>query len=329
MTGSSRSRHGGNVVALCGGIGGAKLALGLSKVIADERLVVAVNTGDDFEHLGLHISPDVDTVTYTLAGIANPETGWGRADETWNFMESLGRIGGETWFQLGDRDLALHVERTRRLRAGDSLSEITADMRARLGISARILPMSDDPVRTHVETDAGPMPFQNYFVERKCEPELRSIRFVSAQSARVQPDVARALGNSDLRCVIICPSNPYLSVDPILAVGAMRELLRQTRAPVVAVSPLVDGQTVKGPMSKIMREQDLEARHATIARHYDDVIDGLMIDSSDDQIPNHISTTVEDTMMHSLDDKVRLARHVLAFADEISAGRELPQARRA
>ena len=319
----------GTVIALCGGIGGAKLALGLSKVISDERLIIAVNTGDDFEHLGLHISPDVDTVTYTLAGIANPETGWGRAAETWSFMESLAAIGGETWFQLGDRDLALHVERTRRLHGGDSLSTITTDVCKHFGISARILPVSDDAVRTHVETDAGPMPFQNYFVKHKCEPELRSVRFDGAQDAQVQPDVAHALNNPDLRCVIICPSNPYLSIDPMLAIEGMRELLKQTPAPVVAVSPLVGGQAVKGPMSKIMREQGREARHATIALHYDGVIDGLMVDSADDRIPDHISVTVEDTMMHTLEDKVRLARSTLAFADEVAAGRRVPQARRA
>lgn len=319
----------GTVIALCGGIGGAKLALGLSNVVADERLIVAVNVGDDFEHLGLHISPDVDTVTYTLAGIANAETGWGRAGETWNFMEALEEIGGETWFRLGDRDLALHVQRTRRLRAGDSLSAITSDVCRHFGIAARILPVSDDPVRTHVETDAGPMPFQNYFVEHKCEPVLRSIRFEGAQGARVQPEIAQALGHRELRCVIICPSNPYLSIDPMLAVGEMRELLKQTSAPVVAVSPLVDGQAVKGPMSKIMREQGREARHATIAQHYDGLIDGIVTDCADSGIANDVAVMVTDTMMHSLDDKVRLARTVLAFADDMALERQPPKARRA
>lgn len=326
MTATGRPEN-GTVIALCGGIGGAKLALGLSKVITDERLIVAVNTGDDFEHLGLHISPDVDTVTYTLAGIANPETGWGRADETWNFMASLEAIGGETWFQLGDRDLALHVERTRRLRAGDSLSAITTDVRARLGITACILPMSDDPVRTHVETDNGSMPFQNYFVERKCKPELRSIRFEGAQNAHVQHEIARALGDPDLRCVIICPSNPYLSIDPMLAVGEMRQLLRGTTAPVIAISPLVDGKAVKGPMSKIMRELGIEARHAAIAGHYDGLIDGFVVDSADEQIPDHVAIAVENTLMATLEDKVRLARTALVFADEISTGQDVPGVR--
>lgn len=306
-----------SVLALCGGIGGAKLALGLSHVIPDDSLVVAVNTGDDFEHLGLHISPDLDTVTYTLAGLANPETGWGRAEETWNFMEALGALGGETWFSLGDKDLALHVERTRCLRAGEILSQITIDVCARLGIGARILPMSDDPVRTIVETDEGALTFQRYFVERRCAPALRSVRFVGAETARVQPEIETALKNPDLKAVIICPSNPYLSVDPILAVPGMRDLLRETRAPVVAVSPVVGGAAVKGPMAKIMGELGVQVTHAAIARHYEGLIDGLMVDCPDENIAAGVAVAVESTLMTSLDDKIALARKVLAFANRI------------
>jgi len=329
VTVSAQDTRTGRVVALCGGIGGAKLALGLSKVITDERLIIAVNTGDDFDHLGLHISPDVDTVTYTLAGVANPETGWGRAEETWNFMKSLETLGGETWFQLGDKDLATHVERTRRLREGECLSTITEDFCKRLGIAVRILPMSEDPVRTHVDTSAGPMPFQNYFVERRCEPEIESIRFEGAESAGVQSDISMALKHPELRCVIVCPSNPYLSVDPMLAVGGMRQMLQGTDAPVVAVSPLVGGKAVKGPMDKVMSELGHTLSHATIADHYNGLIDGLVVDSADSQIPDRVAVAVENTMMHSLDDKMNLARTVLAFADEISARRPMQHERSA
>ena len=217
-------------------------------------MIIAVNTGDDFEHLGLHISPDVDTVTYTLAGIANLDTGWGRADETWNFMKALAALGGEnlvsnwviaTWRFTWNARAGLMPERR--------WGSITRDVCERLGISARILPISDGPVRTHVDTSDGPMPFQNYFVERKCEPEIKSIRFEGAGNANVQTGIARALQEQDLRCVIICPSNPYLSIDPMLAVDGLRQLLQDAHAPIVAVSPLVDGTAVKGPMAKIMR----------------------------------------------------------------------------
>lgn len=327
MIASEQKLQHGKVLALCGGIGGVKLALGLSKIITDEQLVISVNTGDDFDHLGLHISPDVDTVTYTLAGIANRKTGWGRADETWNFMKSLETLGGETWFRLGDQDLATHVERTRRLRGGERLSTITEGFCKRLGIAARILPMSEDPVRTCVDTNCGPMPFQNYFVERRCEPEIKSIRFEGAESASLQSDIAMALKHPDLRCVIICPSNPYLSIDPMLAVSGMRQLLQDTHAPVVAVSPLVGGTAVKGPMAKVMGELDCELSHATISHHYEGFIDGLMIDSADSGIPDGVAVAVEDTMMHSLEDKMNLARTVLAFADDIAAGRSMQHER--
>lgn len=309
----------GTIVALCGGIGGAKLALGLSRVIPDERLLIGVNTGDDFEHLGLHVSPDLDTVTYTLAGIANPETGWGRADESWNFMAALKAIGGENWFSLGDKDLAVNVQRTQRLRAGEPLSRITRDISQSFGVSARVLPMSDEPVSTLVDTEIGPMPFQNYFVERQCAPVVRSVVFAGADQASVQLDLATALLQPDLRAVIICPSNPYLSVDPILAVSGMRKLLQRVSAPVVAVSPVVRGDAVKGPMAKIMGELGLKVTHATIAEHYAGLIDGLMVDSEDDPIPGDMKIMSCDTLMQSLEDKVSLARGILAFADSLAA----------
>lgn len=313
-----------SVVAICGGIGGAKLALGLAHAVPGDALAIAVNTGDDFEHLGLHISPDVDTVTYTLAGVVNPETGWGRAGETWAFMEALKALGGETWFNLGDKDLALHVERTRRLRAGVSLSEITADLCARLGIAARVLPMSNEPVRTTVETDMGTLEFQRYFVEHKCAPALKNVRFEGVEAARLEPGIEQLLRSPELRAVILCPSNPYLSIDPVLAVPGMRKLLRETQAPVVAVSPVVDGAAVKGPMAKIMDELGVEVSHASIARHYDGLIDGLMVDAREDGIPAGIEVGEASTLMTTLDDKVALAHAVLDFAARIDRrGRSL------
>jgi len=305
------------VLALCGGIGGAKLALGLTHVVPGGDLHIAVNTGDDFEHLDLHVSPDIDTVTYTLAGVANPESGWGRGGETWNFMEALAALGGETWFNLGDKDLALHVERTRRLRAGETLSEITDDICARLGIAARVLPMSDDPVRTMVETKDGALAFQRYFVEQKCAPALKSVRFEGAETARLQADVENLLRDPDLRAVVICPSNPYLSIDPLLAVPGMRMLLRETQAPVVAVSPVVGGTAVKGPMAKIMDELGVEVSHASIASHYEGLIDGLLVDAGEDGVPASIEIAVGTTLMTTLEDRVALADAVLDFAARI------------
>ena len=328
MTASTNSQSAdpsGTVVAMCGGIGGAKLALGLSCVITDERLLIAVNTGDDFEHLGLHISPDIDTVTYTLAGIVNLEIGWGRADETWRFMESLGTLGGETWFNLGDRDLALHVERTHRLGAGETLSQITRDICRSLDIGVRVIPVSDDPVRTLVDTDAGRLAFQNYFVQRQCAPTVKSVTFAGAESASVQPELAAALQQPDLRAIIICPSNPYLSIDPILAISGMRDLLQSASAPIVAVSPIVGGTAVKGPMAKIMGELGVKVTHAAIANHYADVVDGLMIDRHDDPIASDVAVAVENTLMETLDDRIALARAVLAFADGIDVTGKLPR----
>lgn len=321
-TNDQTAAQSGPVIALCGGIGGAKLALGLSHVIPGEQLLIAVNTGDDFEHLGLHVSPDIDTVTYTLAGIANPETGWGRANETWKFMSALGKLGGETWFNLGDQDLALHVERTRRLRSGETLSEITRHICRTLGIGARVLPASDDPVRTMVDTDAGHLAFQDYFVGRQCGPALNAVTFTGADIAKVQSELANSLRRDDLRAIIICPSNPFLSIDPILAIPDMIPLLQNAKAPVVAVSPIVAGTAVKGPMAKIMNELGVSVTHATIANHYAGLIDGLMIDRDDDPIESNVEISIENTMMVSLDDRISLAHCVLEFADRIAATKQ-------
>jgi len=312
-------RNDGTVLALCGGIGGAKLALGLSRILG-RSLTVIVNTGDDFEHLGLSISPDIDTVLYTLAGIANPVVGWGRADESWAFMEALGQLGGETWFRLGDRDLALHVERTRMLRAGASLSVVTAHFASRFGVAPSIVPMSDDRVRTIIDTADGPLPFQRYFVERRCEPAVRGVHFEGAQDARPSSGLEAALRLPDIRAIILCPSNPYLSVDPILAVPGLRSALEKADAPVVAVSPIIGGAAVKGPTAKIMAELDVPATSQAIANHYRGLIDGLVIDRADEAeraflgIPVHVT----GTLMTDDADRERLAGEVLHFADSLT-----------
>jgi len=314
------SFRGRPVVALCGGVGGAKLALALERLIGAD-LTVIVNTGDDFEHLGLHVSPDIDTVVYTLGGLSDLERGWGRADESWNFMEALGALGGETWFRLGDRDLAMHVERSRALRSGISLTEFTVATTRRLGIAASILPMSDDRVETMVITAEGTLPFQRYFVGLQCAPVVKRLEFSNAERAAATSQVLAALRNPDLAAIIICPSNPYLSVDPILAVSDIRRALDEVTAPIVAVSPLIGGQAVKGPTAKIMAELGIPADSASIARHYR-FIDGLIIDETDRAESGKIDMPVRvtSTLMRSLGDRDRLAADCLEFASHLAAG---------
>ena len=307
------------VVALTGGIGGAKLALGLHRVLPPGALACIVNTGDDFVHLGLHVSPDLDTTLYTLAGCENPEQGWGRRDETWTFMRALEELGGETWFRLGDGDLALHVERTRRLAAGETLSAIMDDFRRRFGIASRLLPMSDDTVATRVHTPDAELAFQDYFVRLRAAPEVRAIEFAGASTSRTSAALAEVLGSSRLRAIVVCPSNPYLSIDPILAVRGLAAALRAPGVPVVAVSPLIGGRAVKGPTAKIMRELGIEASNRAIAAHYGDLLDGLVIDESDRsaELPRGLPTRATRTLMKSLDDREMLARATLEFADHL------------
>lgn len=306
----------GTIVALSGGIGGAKLSLGLLGVLPPDSLSIVVNTGDDFEHLGLRISPDIDTTLYTLADMVNPETGWGQRDESWRFMEAQVQQGGETWFRLGDRDLELHVERTRRLRDGESLSAITDDFARRFGIAARILPMSNEPVSTRVATDQGELGFQDYFVRHQCQPTVRMLRFSGATAARPSPGVTAALSAPDLSAIVICPSNPWLSIDPLRAVSGMHELLRASGVPVIAVSPLVGGKAVKGPTAKIMIELGLPVTPAAVARHYAGWIDGFVLDTRDEQYAAEIGipTLLTDTLMQTLTDRRRLAAETLDFA---------------
>ena len=310
-------RSGTRVIAVSGGIGGAKLALGLYRSLSADSLMVACNTGDDFEHLGMSISPDVDTVMYTLAGIANPETGWGRADETWSFMRALESLGGEGWFRLGDSDLAMHVERTRRLEAGESLSAVCEDMCARLGVRARVVPMTDQPVRTMVHTDEGVLPFQRYFVQHRCEPRVTAFSFHGAGDAHPSLPLWEALLDDRLEAVVICPSNPYISIDPILAVPGLRGAIADCGAPVVAVSPIIGGEAVKGPTAKMMTELGIAPNAAAVAQHYDGLLTGFVLDTADEGSVTELPCLHTRILMQSEEDKVRLASEVLEFARSI------------
>ena len=306
-----------SVLALSGGIGGAKLALGLHRILPPGELTVVANTGDDFEHLDLSISPDIDTLLYTLAGIDNQETGWGRRDETWTFMAALEVLGGETWFNLGDGDLATHVERTRRLAAGESLSQITEDFRRRLGISARLLPMTDGRVRTRLRTDRGWLDFQDYFVRLRAEPVVHEIVYTGAADAMANPEFLAALGDDNLEAVVICPSNPFLSVDPILSLPGVRDALRNCHAPVIAVSPIIGGRAVKGPTAKIMAELGFPTSAAAVARYYGDILDLYIADEADanDLSGLDIPVRVTNTLMLTLADREALATAVLTAAE--------------
>ena len=310
-------------LALTGGIGGAKLALGLSKILSADELAFVVNTGDDFEHLGLHVSPDIDTLVYTLADVNNCETGWGRRDESWQFMSALTDLGGETWFRLGDKDLAMNVERSRRLKRGESLGEVSSALAASLGVRHPVLPMSNNPVRTQVHTEDGPMEFQHYFVRDRCEPVVKSFHYRGAATARVNPDILEWLGSQQLAGIILCPSNPFISIDPILSMPVLRETLQKISAPVIAVSPIAGGEALKGPLTKMMLEMSLPTKASWIAEHYRDFVDGFVIDSSDVALAPEIeamgmSACVTNTVMNSLDDRVQLAKTSLEFVDSLS-----------
>jgi LPPG:FO 2-phospho-L-lactate transferase len=309
----------GHVIALCGGVGGAKLAFGLARLLPPEDLTIVINTGDDFIHLGLHVSPDIDTVAYTLAGLSDRERGWGLAGETWNFMRQVRRLGGEAWFQLGDQDLAMHVQRTHKLAAGESLSQVTATLTAALGIRHPMVPMSDDPVRTIVQTAEGELAFQRYFVGEQCRPVAVGVRFEGAAASAPSPVLAAALARRDVSAIIVCPSNPYLSIDPILAVPGLRVGLLALGAPIVAVSPIVGGRALKGPAAKLMQELGATPGVTAIAEHYHGLLSGLIIDHADAAESNAlrqlgVEPLAAASIMHSDEDRVRLAQETLAFA---------------
>lgn len=316
------------ILAICGGVGGAKLALGLDRVLPPGDLALLVNTGDDFEHLGLHVSPDLDTVMYTLAGVVSQSQGWGREGDTRRFLDEVGRLGGPTWFQIGDLDLAVHVERTRRLAAGESLTAIMARLASAFGVARAMLPMSDDPVRTWVDTQEGELAFQDYFVRRRCEPAVRGIRFAGAALARPSERALELLAAPSLQAVLLCPSNPWLSIDPLLAMPALRAALAACAAPVVAVSPVVAGRAIKGPTAKLMQELGLEVSATTVAAHYAGLIDGFVLDSADAALAPRLGlpSIAVPTVMRSLADREALARDALAFARGLRDG---PRLRRA
>ncbi len=301
------------IVALAGGVGGAKLADGLAQLLPPGDLTVVVNTGDDFEHFGLYISPDLDTVCYTLAGIANPETGWGRRAETFHALENIQKLGGPDWFHLGDQDVATHLERTRRLQEGQALSQVTRDFCQSWGVRHTVLPMSDQPVHTIVDTtEYGELVFQEYFVHRKCEPKVTGFRFAGVESAKPAPGVLEAIEKAD--AVVICPSNPWVSIDPILAIAGIRSALAAKRT--VAVSPIIAGQTVKGPAAKMYTELGIQPSALAVAGHYRGLLYGMVIDTIDSGLKNdvqrlNVKALAIDTLMKTQDDRRRLAQDVL------------------
>lgn len=312
------------ILAISGGVGGAKLALGLSHVLSPERLMIVANTGDDFEHLGLRISPDLDTVMYTLADMSNKDQGWGLAGETWNFLDALERLGGETWFRLGDRDMATHIMRTRKMAQGETLSEVTRYFCRQLGVAHSLVPMTDDDVQTVVHTRSGEtLAFQHYFVRDRCEPEVTGFDFHKIESARPAPEFSATLEDRNLGGIVICPSNPFVSVDPVLGLPGVMEAVKRSRAPVIAVSPIVGGQAIKGPAAKMMSELGMPQSALAVAKHYEDRIDGLVLDQQDVALKDSIeamgiATISTNTVMVTLDDRIALADDILQFAKELS-----------
>jgi LPPG:FO 2-phospho-L-lactate transferase len=317
-------------VALSGGVGGAKLALGLSHVMPPEQLAVVVNTADDFVHLGLPVSPDIDTLLYTLSGQANPEQGWGRKDESWRAMAALEALGGETWFKLGDLDMATHLVRGELLRQGQTLTQVTDYLRQRLSIATTILPMTDDPVATLIKTPEGKLSFQHYFVRAQCQPQVSGIEFRGIENAEPNPQWLALLKDPDLLAIVVCPSNPFVSVDPILSLPGVVAAIRATAKPVIAVSPVVAGQAIKGPTAKMMAEMSMPVSAAEVAAYYDarysGLISGYVIDESDQNLEMTISqygaVEVAPTVMKTLEDKKHLADVVLGFSLKLQQGSE-------
>lgn len=309
-----------NCIALAGGVGGAKLADGLARAIDADSLTVVVNTGDDFDLYGLRISPDLDTVMYTLAGMANPETGWGIAGDTWHNFEMLDKYGVAPWFRLGDRDLATHLLRTEMLADGLPPSAVTRELCRRLNVAPRVMPMSDDRVRTVIDTEQGLLPFQEYFVRHRWQPVARAIILEGCDEAEAAPGMLRAIETADT--IVICPSNPYLSIDPILGLRGVRDVLLNATAPIIAVTPIIAGEAVKGPAAKLMRELGLQPSAVEVARHYADFVNGFVLDTRDAGLASQIEAMgigvlVTDTLMTTPDDRARLACDVISFADRL------------
>jgi LPPG:FO 2-phospho-L-lactate transferase len=315
------------VVALAGGVGGAKLAEGLNQILPPDDLTIIVNTGDDFEHLGLKICPDLDTVCYTLAGLANPVMGWGRADETWNAMENLSYLGGPDWFNVGDKDLGMHLERTRQIKNGRLLSDITSDFCKAWGIGSTVLPMSNEDIPTIVLTKNGELAFQEYFVKYKCQPEVIGFRFLGIEDSQPPENTITAI--EEATTIIICPSNPWVSIDPILSVPGIKDQIitqQSVKNPlpltVIAVSPIIGGKAVKGPVVKMYRELNIKPSALSVAQHYRDILDGFVLDHVDKGYESKINdlginTLVTDSLMMNKQDRKRLAIEIIEFTRQL------------
>ena len=312
------------VVALAGGVGGAKMAHGLQEIVPGDCLTVIVNIGDDFEHYGLKICPDLDTVCYTLSGQSNPVTGWGLLDESWAVLGALEKLGGPAWFRLGDKDLGTHLERTRRVRLGQPLSRITDSFCKSWGVQCRVLPVTDQLVPTIVHTDEGDLTFQEYFVERRFAPSVTGFDFQNIKESVPAPGVLDAIREASY--LIICPSNPFVSVDPILAVPGINDLIveqrKRGRLMVLAISPIIGGEAVKGPAAKMFRELGLEPSSTAVVQHYTGLLDGFILDELDAEYGREISrmglpTLVTQTLMPQLDQRLRLAKATLEFGNDL------------
>ena len=307
------------ILAITGGVGGAKLALGLSKILSPEQVMFAVNIADDFTHLGLHISPDIDSLTYALAEQNNQEVGWGRAGETWQFIETLGSLGGENWFRLGDKDMALHMRRTGLLNDGTTLTAATVEITRRMGIAHGVMPISNDPIRTVVQTERGNLAFQHYFVRERCQPSVSGFRFDGIENATINPVIRGYLTDCD--GIIICPSNPFVSVAPVIEVAGF--LAATGHIPTIAVSPIVRGAAIKGPAAKMMQELNIPSTALSVAEHYQGkypgLLDGFVIDASDaeDLDQFKLPTVATPSVMVSLTDRIALAERCLSFYDEL------------
>ena len=305
------------VLALAGGVGGAKLALGLARILPPDKLAIVVNTGDDESFYGLHVSPDLDTVMYTLAGLSNTDTGWGLAGDTFQALDMLGRYGTDTWFNLGDRDLATHIHRTELLRQGATLSEVTAELCSRVGIEHRIAPMSDQPVRTFLATQSGDLAMQDYFVRQRSEPQVTGVKYVGSEAASPSPVLRSAMEQANL--LVLCPSNPYLSVGPILAIPGVREGLESFGGFRVAVSPIVGGSALRGPAAKMMGELGNDASCAGVARQYMGITDAFLIAHQDSRLASEIKgmgikAVPASIIMETEADKVALAEIIMDMA---------------
>ena len=305
---------------LSGGVGGAKLVLGLSQVLNNDDFMTIVNTGDDFVHLGLKICPDIDTLIYTLAELVDQERGWGLKDESWNFLDKTKLLGGESWFNLGDKDLATHVHRTQRLAKGENLTSITKNLASSFGVEAKIVPMTNDLVSTVVETREGDLAFQHYFVRDRCLPIVKRFRFEGIKSSVINPSIKEYGEENNKSAVLLAPSNPFVSIDPIIGVPGMTEELVTMKGPKIAISPIINSKAIKGPAAKMMQELGIPSTSIEVTNHYKGLIDAVVIDHADAALSEKIEDMgikvfVTNTVMHSLKEKITLANECLNFIE--------------